>query len=196
MITDIEAGDRSVVERQLSAGERVEWIGRPDPGSHFTRGDLYLVPFSILWAGFAVFWEATAIASGAGLFFALWGIPFVLIGLYFVVGRFIYKAYRARRTVYAVTDRRVLSIAARRGGETVETTYLRALPGISTTAGANGRGSVDVGNSGPIGNPWGNNGMEYFTRGSSGKTGVSFCDIDDARGVADLVERLRQADRG
>jgi hypothetical protein len=67
---DLSAEDRGIVDRQLSAGERVAWMGRPDPTKHFNAGDLYLVPFSILWAGFAIFWEATAIASGASPFFA------------------------------------------------------------------------------------------------------------------------------
>src|SRR5256714_15111334 len=104
-----ELAEPDAVERHLSAGERVEWVGRPDPAKHFTRGDVFLVPFSIMWGGFSIFWEASAI-GGAGPFFALWGIPFVVIGLYFIFGRFIYKARRKRRTIYAVTNRRVMTI--------------------------------------------------------------------------------------
>jgi hypothetical protein len=36
--------------------------------------------------------------------------------------------------------------------------------------------------------------MEFFARGQLA-SGVSFYDIEDPQGVADLVERLRAADR-
>jgi uncharacterized membrane protein len=182
------------VERHLSPGEQIEWVGKPDPTKRFTRGDAFLIPFSIMWGGFAIFWETAAISSGGG-FFVLWGIPFVLIGLYFIFGRFIYKASRKRRTTYAVTNRRVIAIVRGRRGESVEATYLRSVPNISTSAVAGGRGSVEFGLSSPMAGWYANSGMEFFGRGQMASAGVSFFDIEDPRGVADLVERLREADR-
>jgi uncharacterized membrane protein len=188
--------DLDTVERHLSPGERIEWVGRPDPAKHFTRGDLFLVPFSILWGGFAIFWEAAAIRGGGGIFFVLWGVPFVGVGLYFMLGRFIYKANRKRRTVYAVTNRRVLTIVrGRRGGESVEALYLRSIPTISTSAVSNGRGSVEFGLPSPAAAWYGNSGMDFFARGRAAGAGVGFYDIEDPGGVAELVERLRDADR-
>lgn len=187
--------DLDAVERHLASGEHIQWVGRPDPAKHFTRGDALLVPFSILWGGFSIFWEASAISGGAGPFFALWGIPFVAMGLYFIFGRFIYKANRKRRTIYAVTNRRVMSIVRGRGGESVDATYLRSIPSISTSAVSNGRGSVEFGLSSPMAGWYGNTGMEFFARGQLASAGVRFYDVEDPRGVADLVERLRDADR-
>jgi hypothetical protein len=146
---------------------------------------------------FAIFWETSAIAGGAGPFFALWGVPFVLIGLYFIAGRFFYKAHRKRRTIYAVTDRRVMTVVERGRGATIEATYLRAIPNISTSMQSDGRGSIEFGISSRFGQWYANTGMEFFARGrSAATTGVAFYDIDDPRGVADLVECLRQRDRG
>ena len=39
---------------------------------------------------------------------ALFGIPFVFIGLYALVGRFFHDAWRRSRTVYGLTDGRIL----------------------------------------------------------------------------------------
>jgi hypothetical protein len=181
---------RETVQQHLSQGERILWLGSPDPSKHFTPSDLFLVPFSILWGGFAIFWEASVVAGGAPVFFALWGIPFVLIGLYLVVGRFFYKAYRKRRTVYAVTNHRVISIVQSRRGEAVEASYLRAIPSISTNEDSNGRGSVEFGSSSSVGR-LANTGFGFFGSGGSATSGVNFYDIKDPRGVADLVERLQ-----
>jgi len=183
--------DLDTVQRHLSSAERIEWVGRPDPAKHFTRGDVFLVPFSIMWGGFSIFWESSAIASGAGPFFALWGIPFVVIGIYFIFGRFIYKARRKRRTIYAVTNQRVMTIVTGRHDESVEATYLRSIPTISTSAVSSGCGSVEFGRPSPMAGWYGNSGMEFLARGQMASSGVSFYDIEDPRGVADMVERLR-----
>ncbi len=82
----------------------------------FSKADLYLVPFSLFWGGFAIFWEiGVTTSSGAAPIGGLFGIPFVLIGLYLIVGRFFYKRWDRKRTTYAVTDTRALAI---RGGGT------------------------------------------------------------------------------
>jgi hypothetical protein len=64
----------------LQRGERVVWEGRLRSDRWFYPPDAWLVPFSLLWGGFAIFWEATAIAGDGGAFFVLWGIPFVVVG--------------------------------------------------------------------------------------------------------------------
>jgi hypothetical protein len=69
-----------------------------------------MIPFSLLWGGFAVFWETSAFVDHTPLFFRLWGVPFVLVGLYFIIGRFFVDAWVRGRTSYAVTDRRVLML--------------------------------------------------------------------------------------
>ena len=100
-------GDRRMhVERLLQPGERLLWAGEPDPAVHSLKADRFLVPFSVLWAGFSVFWEAGVLSSGGSAFFAVWGLPFLAMGFYISIGRFIWKAHRKRRTTYLLTDRR------------------------------------------------------------------------------------------
>ncbi|MGL3201005.1 MULTISPECIES: hypothetical protein [Curtobacterium] len=98
---------------RLGPDEQLHWAGRSDPSKVFTPRDAFLVPFSLLWCGFAVFWESRAVGDGAPFFFVLFGGVFVLLGLHLVVGRFLVKRYRKRTTVYAVTSRRALIITSR-----------------------------------------------------------------------------------
>jgi hypothetical protein len=108
VLVDPAAADQ--VGAELQFGERVLWSGRPDSRSWFVSSDLYLVPFSLLWGAFAIFWEASAVTSHGGLFFDVWGVPFVAIGLYMIAGRFIVRRRLMRRTAYAITEQRAIAI--------------------------------------------------------------------------------------
>jgi hypothetical protein len=89
----------------IPADETVRWSGAPPAGLLFRRSDFVQIPFSLLWCGFAVFWETSVVRLGAPLFMQLWGVPFVIAGVYFVAGRFVWDAYVRARTRYVVTDR-------------------------------------------------------------------------------------------
>jgi len=101
------------LRQYLRNDEQLLWHGAPDAGVWFTPEDAFLIPFSLLWCGFAIFWESSVIRSGGQFFFELWGIPFVAAGLYIVAGRFFYKSYRKRRTLYAVTTTRAMILEPR-----------------------------------------------------------------------------------
>jgi hypothetical protein len=47
----------SEIQPELSPGERLLWSGQPRGGIHLRAADAYVIPFSILWCGFAIFWE-------------------------------------------------------------------------------------------------------------------------------------------
>ncbi|HUA40131.1 MAG TPA: hypothetical protein VMA32_01080, partial [Streptosporangiaceae bacterium] len=95
------------LQQYLRPGERLLWSGRPDPTVWLTAADMFMIPFSILWGGFAIFWEI-GVSSGGPNFGTIWGIPFVALGLYMIFGRFFYKKYRKKRTCYGITDQRAL----------------------------------------------------------------------------------------
>src|SRR5216684_1936911 len=79
----------NVIQTQLASGERLVWEGQPAQGIVFRADDTFTIPFSLLWGTFAFFWEYSVLSTARPqLFFALCGIPFVAIGLHFLVGRF------------------------------------------------------------------------------------------------------------
>ena len=99
--------DYARLQRVLRPGEELLWWDRPDPGLWFIREDLFLVPLGVLWCGVAVV-TAVGFSRAGGPFFAVLGVPFVAAGLYMAIGRFFYKHYRKKRTVYGITTQRAL----------------------------------------------------------------------------------------
>lgn len=75
------------LSRELLSDERVEWTGQPVTSIVFHREDWIVIPFSLLWGGFAIFWLLGAMGfwsqgpgSTFGWFGVIWGVPFVLVG--------------------------------------------------------------------------------------------------------------------
>lgn len=126
---------------RLLPSETLLWWDRPAQGLAFTGNDLYLVPFSLLWGGFAIFWESSVIHTNAPFFFRLWGIPFVLVGLYLIFGRFFIDAWLRTHVFYGLTDLRVLIL--QKGPFARFTSFvLDSLPPVSLTERADGRGTI------------------------------------------------------
>ena len=86
-----------------------------------------MIPFSLMWGGFSFFWEYEAVKSGGPLFFDLWGVPFLLVGLYMIVGRFFYEAMLRSRTYYGLTNQRVIIISGLLS-QTVKSLQVKPLP--------------------------------------------------------------------
>lgn len=126
----------------LLDGERLTWTGRPPTGLILVAQDAFLIPFSLMWGGFAIFWESTALITGASAFFALWGVPFVLIGLFMIFGRFFADAWVRSRTLYALTNRRALVLRSVAG----ERFFTTSLDGSVEVLGRKGeRGTLSFG---------------------------------------------------
>jgi Bacterial PH domain len=128
------------LELPLQNGERVVWTGQPGQGVRFRRADRSAIPFTLLWFGFFIFWEAWAIRTGRWGFI-LWGIPFLLIGAQVSVGRFLSDARRRARTTYVLTDRRLL-VALGGKSPSVSTFSLRTIPAITLVESKAGSGDI------------------------------------------------------
>ncbi|BDG03542.1 hypothetical protein AMOR_25380 [Anaeromyxobacter oryzae] len=172
------------ISKELGGGEQLIWSGAPVGGLRLRSSDAVVVPFSLLWAGFALFWERAVLQDGAPLFFALWGVPFVLMGAYITVGRFFFDAWRRSRTVYAVTNERVLILS---GGFRKAVTSLRldTLPGISLREARSGIGTISFGGGTPTGSILG--GLEGWP-GAERHLGPRFDLVPNARSIYEAIQ--------
>jgi uncharacterized membrane protein YfcA len=113
-----------------------------------------------MWGGFAIFWEIMALGiffgdgefegpSATEIVFPLFGIPFVLVGLYMIFGRFIVDARRRARTFYGVTDERIVIVSGL-FSEKVKSLNLQTLSDLSMSQRRDGTGTVTFGATHPF----------------------------------------------
>jgi hypothetical protein len=179
------------VRAELDPGERFLWAGQPRQGWRFQVFDFFFVPFSLIWGGFAIAWEVAAFAMDAPIFFKLWGIPFVLVGLYMMVGRFYFDARRRACTYYGLTDRSLLWITAS-GRRTVRRHALTDLGPVSLEERSDGSGVLSFGPlamSGPISNAMFR--QTAMMAGSRLQGALPFIDVQSD--VREVYRRVRDA---
>lgn len=188
-----------VFQEYLLKDEKILWSGQPDPNIIFTPMDFFLVPFSLLWGGFAIFWEAEVLTTmrptGAPfpmqIMFPLFGSVFVIVGLYFIFGRFIFKKWKKRRTFYAVTNRGILSVS-KGFGQQFQEFNIRLLNGISKRIRADGIGTLNFGGNQSMffngGQFYGNTSLEIMPFYNNQ---LAFYDIHDANNVHRLLAEIQ-----
>ena len=93
---------------ELETDEQIIWSGK-EIRKLFSKGDITQLPFYIIWLGFACYWEITAIKQGAPFVMILFGIPFVLIGIFMLVGTPI-RRITGPEKIYAVTNKRLIFV--------------------------------------------------------------------------------------
>jgi len=190
---DPRAAER--IQPELLSGETIHWAAMPNPKKIFHSDDWSTIPFSLLWGGFAIFWEAGVLgywgdssrSHVAPDFFALWGIPFVVVGQYLIWGRFFHDAWLKRRTYYALSNRRVLTIQEtwRRMGHFV---FLEAIPFV--TVEEDNPGTIWLGEKLPVtggrGTP-----KRSISRFVLHQRVPVLADIDNVNSVHRLIDELR-----
>ena len=118
MADSIPSSLQALLARELARGERVVWLAQPAPLARaLASGRTFL--FGIPFFAFALFWTWGATGGFGGpqtpsnvafsKFAYLWGGMFVLAGAAMLLSP-VWAWWVARRTLYAVTDRRALLI--------------------------------------------------------------------------------------
>ncbi len=98
----------TVANDQLQRGETLVWAERPGPAAR-VRAKIMIGFFGVFFFSFSIFWESQAMASGEP-FFALFGIPFIVVGAGLVLTPMWAYVEAKRWLYYAITDRRLLII--------------------------------------------------------------------------------------
>jgi hypothetical protein len=148
-----------------------------------------MIPFSLFWSGVAVFWEHSVRQTNAPGFFKLWGIAFVLIGLYLVGGGFFPDAWLRRGMRYAMTSQRTLLLRPPPSSSFVAI-ELKRLPDAMLQERADGSGTNRFGHAAT---PRGRNGWSSWTPALDPTP--QFLAVNDVRTVFDMVQR-EAANRG
>lgn len=179
-----------IVQNELLLNENIIWQGTPSLSKTFTKSDIFLVPFSIFWGGFAIFWFIAATTAGG--MFGLFGIPFVIVGLYFIFGRFIVKKAVKRKTIYAITDIRVLIIRINSSGikKSVSSAAIRTISSESNSCDKNGIGTIIFGSPPYWHTIYLNTGMDFFS-GNLQNGIIAFFDIEDCEKVIKIYRDLK-----
>jgi len=182
--------------RELGSGERLLWSGRPRQGIIFRSSDIFMIPFSLFWGGFAFFWEFSVISgvtkhdapSGFNIIFPLFGLPFVLVGIYIIFGRFFTDAKQRQNTTYGVTNQRII---IKTGLFTLSTKSLnlRTLSDLSLDEKSNGYGIISFG---PV-NPYSRIGGSSSWPGARRYAPPCFDMIPDAKRVYEIIRQAQNA---
>ncbi len=134
------------VERELNppnngAGrthETVLWVVQPS-AKHSALSALPIVFFGVPWSLITVFWMAATVRSGGA--FALFGVPFVFIGLAMLLSPLL-AAWDARQTVYVITNRRILFVTVNGKTTTVKNYVPENESDLERTERASGSGDL------------------------------------------------------
>jgi len=130
------------LKEYLDINETLIWSGQPQKGIVFRTSDIILIPVSIVWCGFSIFW--VTMAARHSFFFVLYGIPFVLAGLVFVFGRFFIDAKLRAGTYYGFTADRII-IKSGIFKKTIKSLNIKTLPHIEYVERSDKSGTISIG---------------------------------------------------
>jgi hypothetical protein len=150
----------------------------------FKASDWLMIPFSLMWGGFAIFWESSVISKNAPPFFILWGIPFVLMALYITIGRFFYDAKLRSNTLYGLTEKRAIIISGV-FSKKIQSVNLKSSPEIQVSKNADGSGTIVFGRSGGL------DGFQYFGGRGQAQSAPTFEAIKDVSTVAKYIQQYQ-----
>jgi hypothetical protein len=195
----LPAGLKAFAEREFM-GERLIWAARPDRRIHALLSfGIWL--FAIPWTAFSLFWISVPVAAlyegymgvnigapkGAPSLmmwaFAIFGVPFVLIGFGMLLAP-LGVLWKGRRTLHVLTNKRFATLE---GDRTVTLTTILPgeIKGFSRKEGPDGRGTLII-----------HRGFERDSDGDSVERKTEVGVVDGVRKLEDLVRKLKDSAAG
>jgi len=135
---------KQLLQSQLAPNEQLLWFGQPRSGMVLRANDIFVIPFSLVWGGSAFFILGSVLTSDGPILFKLFTLPFVIVAVYLLFGRFILDAKRRSATYYGITNERIIIVSTRFGRQ-IRSLDLRALDVISLNEKSDGSGTITFG---------------------------------------------------
>ena len=124
---------------QMGPDEYVLWQGKPERrGNLLSIYDVFSGFIGAFVSAFATYWIVNAYKAPGPSFFCLFGLPFLVLGLYMLFGRALYAVLIRKKTAYVITNKRIYR---QRGRKTDNLSGLK-LPDYDTICHRNGNGSI------------------------------------------------------
>ena len=165
----------------LRPDESLLWCGQPDPRVLLAGSDLFAIPFGLFWTGSVVYY---GIRTGNGGLSVQWGfVPFLAVGIYVLVGRYVMRYVRKKRTAYGITTTRGLVA----GPRSLTDIPLRSRAVRVQRSRDSRHASVLIGDQGQA--RYASSGPEFFDR--SGRVPTGFWDVADPDAMLLALEQAR-----
>lgn len=177
--------EQQIVQSKLSGGEQLLWFGRPRQGFFFRKTDALIIPFSLLWFGFAIFWNAGVWSKDTPMFFRLWGMPFLIVGFYYVFGRFIVDIFQRKKTYYGVTNERIVIVSGL-FSQATKFISLKGLNEITFEEKSNGIGTITFGRDAP------ESSSSWFQSNNRVVYAPNFEQIPQAKNVYEIIRNAQK----
>lgn len=179
-------------DAHLDDDEQIIWTGKPSRGIKFRSSDILLIPFSLIWGGFAIYWEFSVLTmipeyNPTAILFSIFGSPFIFIGLYIIFGRFIVDAKSRDKTEYALTNQRIL-IKSGIFSSKIKSIGLRFAREVTFSEKYDGSGTITFNESN---SPWGTTATYLFLPGLFLKRVSEFEMIDNVGHVYSLIRKAQ-----
>lgn len=133
---------RQLFKDQLSGKEQILWASRSTQGIQFRNSDKYMIPFSLLWCTtVGILAWFTLSMGGIGTTMAWFIAPFMLVGLYLLLGRFFMDAFIRKHIFYALSSKKLL-VRTGKWNRSTNTFPLKSIHKIALEKGKKGNGTL------------------------------------------------------
>jgi hypothetical protein len=145
------ASDLIAATERAAGGEKILWASCPDRSQTVSYGLRHEYWGAIFLLGFSVFWIYGATGFGAapktpGAFtyvFPLFGLPFLAMGIWGVTAPWRDGA-RANRTVFALTEHRLIHVTSGSSGQTTQSIFPANMLNVTSTESQDGTGTIVI----------------------------------------------------
>lgn len=170
-----------IFKRHLLKEEKILWSGKPNVNRLFSKKDAYSIFVGIGFIVSSLAWIVNGIRYMSGLkveknirpdqgsVFVLLGLLVTLLGIYQIIGKPIRRKRKKEKTLYAVTNKRLLILEVR-SRERMISKYISQINKVDVITSENGIGTIEFGENYPDG---------------------EFSDINDVQSVYEIINDLR-----